>query len=56
MVLNQDMELVTKFNEACEKLKASGADLSRIKIVMERGASKTYITKRIMEEMGCQHD
>ena len=46
---NQDLAI--KFDVITRKLKASGADLSKIKITMEKGAVGTYWTKRIMEGM-----
>ena len=46
---NQDLAI--KFDVITRKLKASGADLSKIKITLEKGSMGSYITKRIMEEM-----
>lgn len=43
--------LMEQFDFITKKLKQSGADLSKIKIVMDRGSQATYITKRIMMEM-----
>ena len=47
----QNQDLAIKFDVITRKLKESGADLSRIPIVMEKGSNPTYITKRIMEEL-----
>jgi len=47
----QDRDLLMKFDAICRKLRKSGADLSKIKIVMEHGSKGTYITKRILEDL-----
>ena len=47
----QNQDLGIKFDVICRKLKESGADLSKIPIVMEKGSSPSYITRRIMEEL-----
>lgn len=51
MNMRQDRDLAIKFDSICRKLRESGADLSNIKIVMEKGTQATYITKRILEEL-----
>lgn len=51
MNMRQDRDLAIKYDMICRKLKESGADLSKIKISMERNASPSYITKRIMAEL-----
>lgn len=51
MNIRQDKDLAIKFDMICRKLKESGADLSKIKITMEKGSVGTYWTKRIMEGM-----
>ena len=52
----QELDFIAQFNVVCKKLKESGADLSKIPITMKNGSKPSYITKRIMEEMGCQDD
>ena len=47
----QEQMLVDKFEAVCSRLKNSGYDLSRIKIVMADGHKGSYVTKRIMEEL-----
>lgn len=49
--LPYDSYMLDRFEAVCKKLKNSGYDLSKIKIVMEKGHSGTYTTKRIMEEL-----
>ena len=51
MNMRQDRDLAIKFDMIRRKLKESGADLSRIKIVMEHGSKATYITQRIMMDL-----
>ena len=51
IVKEQDRDLLMRFDAICRKLRRSGADLSKIKIVMEHGAKGTYITKRILEDL-----
>ena len=47
----QDLDLLIKFDVICRKLRESGKDLSKIKIVMAEGHKGSYVTKRIMEEL-----
>ena len=49
--MKQDEDWAIKFDSIRRKLKESGADLSKIKITMEKGSVGTYLTKRIMEDM-----
>lgn len=49
--MRQDRDLAIKFDMIRRKLKESGADLSKIKITMEKGSVASYVTKRIMEDM-----
>ena len=51
MNIKQDKDLAIKFDAICRKLRESGADLSRIKIVMERGSTASYVTKRILMDL-----
>lgn len=47
----QNADLCIQFDSITRKLRESGADLGRIKIAMERNASPSYITRRIMAEL-----
>lgn len=47
----QNADLCIQFDLITRKLRESGADLGRIKIAMERNASPSYITRRIMAEL-----
>ena len=47
----QDLDLLIRFDVICRKLRESGKDLSKIKIVMAEGHNGSYVTKRIMEEL-----
>ena len=47
----QDIDLLIKFEAICRKLRNSGADLSKIKLVMENGHKGSYVTRRILEEL-----
>lgn len=51
MNMKQDRDLAIQWDMVCRKLKGTGADLSRIRIAMERNASPSYITRRIMAEL-----
>ena len=51
MNIRSDKDLVIRFDSITRKLKESGADLSRIRIAMERNSVPSYITKRIMEDI-----
>ena len=51
MNMKQDRDLAIQWDMVCRKLKGTGADLSRIRIAMERNAAPSYITKRIMLEL-----
>ena len=51
MNMRQDRDLAIKFDMIRRKLKDTGADLSKIPIVMEKGSTASYITKRIMSEL-----
>lgn len=46
-----DNMLADKFEAVCKRLKKSGYDLSKIKIVMAGGHRGTYVTKRILQEL-----
>lgn len=52
----QNRDIIVEFNRVVRKLKETGADLSKIKIRIADGGKPSYITKRILEEMGYQHD
>lgn len=47
----QDRDLLMRFDAICRKLRKSGADLSKIKIVMRSGSTNSYITKQILEAL-----
>lgn len=47
----QNADLCIQFDAITRKLKQTGADLGKIKIAMERNASPSYITRRIMAEL-----
>ena len=48
-------DLLIKFEAIRRKLLRSGADLSKIKITMEKNSVPSYVTKRIMKELeGCK--
>ena len=47
----QNADLCIQFDLITRKLRESGADLGRIKIAMERNASPSYITRRIMADL-----
>lgn len=47
----QNADLCIQFDMITRKLRESGADLGRIKIAMERNASPSYITRRIMADL-----
>ena len=49
--LPYDNYMMSRFDTICKKLRESGYDLSKIKIVMKDGHKGTYTTKRIMEEL-----
>ena len=49
--LSYDNYMLSRFDTVCKKLRESEYDLSKIKIVMEKGHKGTYLTKRIIEEM-----
>lgn len=49
---DQNRDLMIQFDKIRRRLLRSGADLSRIQIVMESGKTGSYITKRIREELG----
>lgn len=49
--LPQEIYLIEKFEAQCKRLKETGYDLSKIKIVMANGHKGSYLTKRIMEEL-----
>ena len=51
MNMRQDRDIAIKWDMVCRKLKGTGADLSKIKIAMERNATPSYITKRIISEL-----
>ena len=51
MNMRQDMDLAIKFDSIRRKLLSSGADLSRIRIALKDERTKSYITRRIMEEL-----
>lgn len=51
MDIRIDKDLAVEFDSVCKELKKAGKDLSRIPIVMMRGAKPSYITQRIMKEM-----
>lgn len=44
-------DLLIKFELIRRKLLRSGADLSKIKITMDKNSAPSYVTKRIMREM-----
>ena len=48
----QNRDLAIKYDAICRKLKESGADLSRIRLTMADGAKPSYITMRIIDEIG----
>ena len=47
----QDRDLLMRFDAIARKLRNSGKDLGKIKIVMEHGSKGSYVTRRIMEEL-----
>lgn len=48
----QDMDLAVKFDAITQKLRESGADLSRIRITTHDFAMRnSYITRRIMADL-----
>lgn len=53
--LPYDNMLAEKFEAVCKRLKATGYDLSKINIVMEKGAKGSYVTKRIMQELSAKN-
>ena len=44
-------DLLIKWETVRRKLLNSGADLSKIRIVMEKGSLPSYVTNRILEEL-----
>ena len=44
-------DLLMRWETVRRKLLRSGADLSKIKIVLKKGSLPTYVTSRIMEEL-----
>jgi len=49
MNMKQDRDIAIQFDMARRKVLESGADLSKIKIVMKEGQKPSYITQRIKE-------
>ena len=47
----QDRDLLMRFDAICRKLRNSGADLSKIKIVMRPGSTSSYIAKQILQDL-----
>ena len=52
MNMRQDRDLAIRFDAICRKLRESGVDLSQIRLSMSENAKPSYITKRIMDEIG----
>lgn len=44
-------DLLIKFEAIRRKLLRSGADLSKIRIAIDKNSAPSYVTKRIMKEM-----
>ena len=44
-------ELMVQFDAITKQLRESGADLSRIVIVLKGGSTKSYVTKRLLADM-----
>lgn len=44
-------ELMVQFDAITKQLRESGADLSRIVIALKGGSTKSYVTKRLLEDM-----
>lgn len=51
-----EVTLKIEFDDITKKLKESGYNLSKIKIVMEAGKQGSYLTKRLIEDLEMESD